>query len=48
MTETVAEIRMPVEDLHEELPFWRGIGFRLDEIWPADDPAPLGQSARAA
>lgn len=39
MTRTAAEIRMPTNDLHEELPFWRGLGFRLDEIAPADDPA---------
>ncbi len=31
---------MPVDDLKEELPFFlTQLGFRLDEIFPADDPA---------
>ncbi|WP_299195608.1 cupin domain-containing protein [uncultured Litoreibacter sp.] len=35
-----AEIYLPVTDLKEELPFFLTmLGFRLDEIFPADDPA---------
>ncbi|MEM7271025.1 MAG: cupin [Pseudomonadota bacterium] len=34
-----AEIRLPSNDLHEDLPFYESLGFRLEEIWPADDPA---------
>ena len=33
-----AEIRLPSRDLKEELPFFRRLGFRLDQIFPADDP----------
>ena len=36
---TVAEIRLPTSDLNAEMAFFRSIGFRLDEIFPADDPA---------
>ena len=36
---TAAEIRLPTEDLNAEMAFFRGIGFRLDQIFPADDPA---------
>ncbi len=34
-----AEIRLPTLNLHNDLPFYEGLGFRLDQIWPADDPA---------
>ena len=35
-----AEISLPVEDLKSELPFFiNQLGFRLEEIFPADDPA---------
>lgn len=35
-----AEVRLPCADLHEALPFYTGtLGFRLDTIFPADDPA---------
>ena len=35
-----AEICLPVTDLKEEMPFFLNhLGFRLDEIFPADDPA---------
>lgn len=34
-----AELILPTPDLHEEMPFWRSLGFRLDRIWPADDPS---------
>ncbi len=39
MTTTTAEIRLPTLNLHDDLPFYEGLGFRLDQIWPADDPA---------
>lgn len=39
MTDTRAEIVLPTADLTADLPFFRGLGFRLDAIWPADDPA---------
>ncbi|MGR3540358.1 MAG: cupin domain-containing protein [Hasllibacter sp.] len=38
MSETRAEIRLPTDELRDDLPFWQGLGFRLDAIWPADDP----------
>ncbi|MEM7061412.1 MAG: cupin domain-containing protein [Pseudomonadota bacterium] len=35
-----AEIRLPSHDLKEDLPFFtETLGFRLDEIFPADDPS---------
>ena len=35
-----AEIRLPTKDLKDDLPFFtKTLGFRLDEIFPADDPA---------
>ncbi|NNF79938.1 MAG: cupin, partial [Rhizobiales bacterium] len=35
-----AEIRLPTSDLKEDLPFFtKRLGFRLDSIFPADDPA---------
>ncbi|MFN3262271.1 MAG: cupin domain-containing protein [Pikeienuella sp.] len=36
---SVAEIRLPTADLHQDLPFFETLGFRLDLIHPADDPA---------
>ncbi len=37
---TAAEVYLPVTDLKEEMPFFLGqLGFRLEEIFPADDPA---------
>lgn len=40
MTETRAEIRLPTAELRDDLPFYtRTLGFRLDMIYPADDPA---------
>lgn len=35
---TAAEIRLPSTDLTADMAFFRGIGFRLDQIFPADDP----------
>ena len=35
-----AEVRLPSRDLHEDLSFFgKTLGFRLDSIFPADDPA---------
>ena len=35
-----AEVRLPTRDLHEDLSFFgETLGFRLDSIFPADDPA---------
>ena len=35
-----AELVLPVQDLKTEMPFFLGqLGFRLDTIYPADDPA---------
>ena len=37
---TQAEVVLPVTDLKTEMPFFLGdLGFRLDTIYPADDPA---------
>lgn len=36
---TAAEVLLGVDDLHAEMPFFQTLGFRLDMIWPADDPA---------
>lgn len=34
-----AEIRLPTQELRDDLPFFTGVlGMRLDEIFPADDP----------
>ena len=39
MTETRAEIRLPTQELRADLPFYmKELGFRLDMIFPADDP----------
>ena len=35
-----AQIRLPSSDLKEDLPFFQDtLGFKLDKIFPADDPA---------
>lgn len=37
--ETRAEIRLPTQELRDDLPFWtKKLGFRLDMIYPADNP----------
>lgn len=37
---SAAEIYLPVQDLKSEMPFFlKHLGFRLEEIFPADDPA---------
>lgn len=39
MTHIRAEIRLPTQELRDDLPFYtRTLGFRLDMIYPADDP----------
>ena len=39
MGEVKAEIRLPTDDVREDIPFYtKVLGFRLDEIYPADDP----------
>ncbi len=36
----LAEVRLPTNDLKDDLPFFsKTLGFRLDTIFPADDPA---------
>lgn len=37
--ETRAEMRLPTQELRDDLPFWtKKLGFRLDMIYPADNP----------
>lgn len=39
MTETRAEIRLPTQELRDDLPFYtKTLGMRLDMIYPADNP----------
>ncbi|PQO24609.1 cupin [Rhodobacteraceae bacterium WD3A24] len=39
MTETEAEIRLPTEELRDDIPFFtKTLGMRLDMIYPADNP----------
>lgn len=39
MNEIRAEVRLPTDELRDDLPFFTGVlGMRLDEIFPADDP----------
>ena len=39
MTEIRAEIRLPTQELREDLPFYtKTLGMRLDMIFPADNP----------
>ena len=37
--ETLAQVVMPTKDLPEDMAFFSKMGFRLDNIFPADDPA---------
>ena len=40
MTDTRAEMRLPTQELRDDLPFYtRKLGFRLDMIYPADNPS---------
>lgn len=40
MAETIAEILLPTTDLRADLPFFtKGLGMRMDMIYPADNPA---------
>ena len=39
MSETIAEMRLPTNELRDDLPFFtKTLGMRLDMIYPADDP----------
>jgi quercetin dioxygenase-like cupin family protein len=39
MTDARAEVLLPTQELRDDLPFWtKRLGFRLDMIYPADDP----------
>ncbi|MEM7320321.1 MAG: cupin domain-containing protein [Pseudomonadota bacterium] len=39
MTDTIAEIRLPTQELRDDIPFYtRKLGLRMDMIYPADDP----------
>lgn len=39
MTDTIAEIRLPTEELRDDIPFFtKTLGMRMDMIYPADDP----------
>ena len=39
MSEIRAEVRLPTDELRDDLPFFtKVLGMRLDEIFPADDP----------
>ncbi len=40
MRDIVAEIRLPTQELRNDIPFYtKALGMRLDMIYPADDPA---------
>lgn len=38
-TDSQAQLVLPTQDLNEDLAFFSGLGFRLDQIFPADDPS---------
>ncbi len=39
MSETIAEMRLPTDELREDIPFYtQMLGMRLDMIYPADNP----------
>ncbi|HMQ63843.1 MAG TPA: cupin, partial [Flavilitoribacter sp.] len=37
-SDTQAQLLLPTQDLNADLAFFTGLGFRLDRIFPADDP----------
>ncbi|SFH27234.1 Cupin domain-containing protein [Palleronia marisminoris] len=40
MSDILAEIRLPTDELRNDIPFYTGtLGMRLDSIYPADDPS---------
>ncbi|MGR3616824.1 MAG: cupin domain-containing protein [Paracoccaceae bacterium] len=40
MPDTIAEIRLPTQELRHDIPFFtKTLGMRMDMIYPADDPA---------
>ncbi|MCE8545448.1 cupin [Ruegeria pomeroyi] len=39
MTDTIAEMRLPTQELRDDIPFYtKVLGMRMDMIYPADDP----------
>ncbi len=39
MTDTIAEMRLPTDELRDDIPFYtKVLGMRMDMIYPADDP----------
>ena len=39
MSDTIAELRLPTQELRDDIPFFtKALGMRLDMIYPADDP----------
>ena len=39
MAETIAEMRLPTQELRDDIPFYtKTLGMKLDMIYPADDP----------
>ncbi|MCE8510288.1 cupin [Ruegeria pomeroyi] len=39
MTDTIAEMRLPTQELRDDIPFFtKVLGMRMDMIYPADDP----------
>lgn len=40
MSDTIAEVRLPTQELRDDIPFFtKVLGMRMDMIYPADDPA---------
>ncbi|NSY36667.1 cupin domain-containing protein [Leisingera sp. ANG59] len=40
MSETIAEIRLPTDELRKDIPFYtKVLGMKMDMIYPADDPS---------
>lgn len=40
MSETIAEMRLPTQELREDIPFFtKVLGMKMDMIYPADDPS---------
>ncbi|MFT7596463.1 MAG: quercetin dioxygenase-like cupin family protein, partial [Paracoccaceae bacterium] len=45
MSDTIAEMRLPTNELRDDIPFYtKTLGMRLDMIFPADDPQVAGFS----
>ncbi|NRB17212.1 MAG: cupin domain-containing protein [Rhodobacteraceae bacterium] len=40
MMDTIAEVRLPTQELRDDIPFYtKVLGMRMDSIYPADDPS---------